>query len=259
VSWELSNVRHFHLACLVMLGELRRLADRMPALLEEASRHGDLLALTTMRVGPGSLLWLVNDDPEGGRRDVSDAVQRWSQRGFLLQHWYELAALSQFDLYAGDAKGAYERMLEKWPALERSFLLRMQRVRIDAYALRARLAVASVRGRKDGAALDDAARYAQKIEAEQMPWGAPLAAQIRAAVASMGGQDERAVVLLDRAMRGFEAADMRLHARAAQRRLGAIVGGEKGRTMVIAADVWMNGEDVQDPSRLADVLCPGFT
>jgi serine/threonine protein kinase len=259
VAWELSNVRHFHLACLVNLGELRRLADRMPALLEEASRHGDLLALTTMRVGPGCLLWLVHDDPEGGRRDVEDAVQRWSHRGFLLQHWYELAALSQFDLYAGDANGAYQRMQEKWPALEKSFLLRMQRVRIDAWAQRARLALASARRNKDSAALADAERCANKIEAENMPWGGPFVSQTRAALAAVAGNDERAIAHLDRAMRGFEVADMRLHARAAQRRLGALVGGDKGRTMVIAADVWMNGEDIQDPSHLADVLCPGFT
>jgi eukaryotic-like serine/threonine-protein kinase len=258
VAWELANVRHFHLASLCFLGELRRLSERVPALLEEAASRGDLLAQTSIRCGHASTLWLAHDDPDGGRRDVTDAVAHWSRRGFLLQHFYELTSLTQFDLYAGDAKNAWSRIQEKWPALESSLLLRMQRVRLEAWALRARTALAAMRDRDSVAMLRDAEKYAHKIEKENVPWALGFALSTRAALAHTGGNDKQAVELLSRASKAFEHSKMRLHAQATRRRLGRLIGGDHGRALIHAADVFMASEEVQDPARMTEMLLPGF-
>ena len=258
VAWELANVRHFHLATLTFLGELRRLSERVPALLEEASSRGDLLAQTSIRCGHASVLWLAHDDPEGGRRDVVDAVAQWSRRGFLLQHFYELTSLTQFDLYAGNARGAWARLLERWPAMESSLVLRMQRVRVEAWALRARTALAAMRGKESVSMLRDAEKYAHKIEREGVAWGLGFAHATRAALAHTGGDDQRAIEILALASKAFEHSKMRLHAQAARRRLGRLIGGDHGRALIHAADVYMASEDVQDPARMTEMLLPGF-
>jgi len=260
VAWELANVRHFHLGCLAYLGELRRLAERGPALLEEASSRGDLLAQTSIRCGNASILWLAHDDPDGGRRDVADAVAHWSRRGFLLQHFYELSSQTQFDLYSGNPRVAWERLADRWPELERSLLLRMQRVRIEAWSLRARTALAAIPGASDPRELTrDAERYAHKIEREECPWGLGFVHAVRGGISSTGGDNAAAVEHLTRSAKAFEASNMRLYAQAARRRLGQLLGGDRGRALIQGADVWMASEEVQDPARLAGTLLPGFS
>jgi len=259
VAWELSNVRHFHLGCLAYLGELRRLAERGPALLEEASARGDLLAQTSIRCGHASVLWLAHDDPEGGRRDVADAVARFSRRGFLLQHFYELASQTQFDLYAGEHRSAWARLEQRWPELERTLLLRMQRVRIEAWSLRARTALAAMQGSSSSLALiRDAEACAHKIQREECPWGLAFVDAIRAALAHADSDDKPAIEHLARSAKAFEALNMRLYAQAARRQLGRLIGGDRGRALIQGADVWMASEEVQDPARMADTLLPGF-
>jgi len=261
VAWELSNVRHFHLGCLAYLGELRRLAERGPALLEEASSRGDLLAQTGIRVGYTSILWLAHDDPEGGRRDVADAVARWSRRGFLLQHFYELSSQTLFDLYAGEPRAAWDRLEQKWPELQSSMLLRMQRVRIEAFSLRGRTALAAIAAHvgDEGSLAHDAEKCARKIEREECPWGLGFVHAIRAGLAFQTGNSKAAVDQLGRAAKAFEATHMRLYAQAARRKLGQLLGGDHGRALIHGADVWMAAEEVQDPARIADTLLPGFT
>jgi hypothetical protein len=48
------------------------------------------------------------------------------------------------------------------------------------------------------------------------------------------------------------------HAAAARRRLGRLVGGDEGATLVGAADAWMHAQDVRRPERMTAVLTPGF-
>lgn len=259
VAWEIANTRHFHLASLAWLGELRRLGERVPALLEEAQSRGDLLAQTSIRVGHASILWLAHDDPSGGRRDISDAIAHWSRRGFLLQHFYEVGAQIQCDLYAGDPEAAWRRLMEAWPKLEGSMLLRTQRIRIEAWALRARCAVAAVPGSNSrGELLRDAERSIQRIDKEARPWGVPFAHAVRAALAHTAGDDKAAIEHLVRAAQGFEAADMRLYSEAARRRIGALAGGDKGKALISAADLWMTAEEIQDPHRMTEMLLPGL-
>jgi len=44
----------------------------------------------------------------------------------------------------------------------------------------------------------------------------------------------------------------------ARRRLGAIVGGERGHTLQRDASEWMAAQEIRDPSALAQLVAPGF-
>jgi len=91
-----------------------------------------------------------------------------------------------------------------------------------------------------------------------MEWVDPLAAMLRAGIAAVKRDFDGAAVALDKAIRGFTAAEMKLYAAAARRRYGELVGGEKGASIARAATRWMREEGVVDPAQMTRMLAPGF-
>lgn len=250
VSWELANVHVFMLGALAHLGAYREIAARMPSLLEEAEARGDRFAHVTLRIGPPHVVWLAHDDPAGALRDVEDAMARWSRRDFHLQHYYALVARAEAMLYEGDAARAGALLEETRPALERSLLLRIQRLRIDASYLRGRAALAA----RTEAGLARAEQDARAIEREGVGWAAGYAHALRAGVARRRGDEAGAATGLRAAAQAFEAAELTMHAAAATRRAGKLIGGDEGRAMVAAASARMTQEEIVDPSRLSRAL-----
>jgi serine/threonine protein kinase/tetratricopeptide (TPR) repeat protein len=250
VAWELANVHVFTLSALAHVGAYRDISAKLPALLEEAEARGDRFAHVTLRIGPPHVLWLAHDDPDGALRDVEDAMARWSKRGFHLQHYYATIARAEAQLYAGEAERALSALDEAWPALEASQLLRIQRLRIEAHALRGRAALATRTER--GLAL--AARDARAIERERADWASGFAKLLRAGVAKHSGDAPGALTLLREASREFRAADMTMLAAATARRAGKILGGDEGRAMVAKANERLGAQEVVDPSRFARAL-----
>ena len=51
---------------------------------------------------------------------------------------------------------------------------------------------------------------------------------------------------------------MRLCSAAVRRRLGELIGGETGRSMIDREDDWMAGQRIQDPARMAAMILPRF-
>jgi hypothetical protein len=90
-----------------------------------------------------------------------------------------------------------------------------------------------------------------------MPWGDALADLVEAGVALGRGDAGRAVDCLRAAVRGCDAAPMRLYAAAARRRQGRLVGGDEGRALTAAADAWLAGQNVRDPERMTALVLPG--
>ena len=85
-----------------------------------------------------------------------------------------------------------------------------------------------------------------------------MAAMIEAASARQHGDVETADRLLESAERGFQRADMALHAAVARRQRGLLVGGDEGHVLVANADSWMSEQLIQSPARFASLLAPGF-
>jgi hypothetical protein len=139
----------------------------------------------------------------------------------------------------------------------------VQLVRVRSYQVRARMAVRAAEGSEGepfARLLSDAERCARRLEREKTSASAsPFAALIRAGVANMRRRGEMLTVsLLRDAIAGFEELEMALYAAAARRRLGEVVGGDEGRSLVQSADAWMKSESVGDPARMTAVLAPGF-
>ena len=262
VLWELTTSQTFLMSSLVYLGELGEVTRRLPAVLAAAQERGNLLAATEMRTRQ-HIGWLAMDQAGEARRQVGEALTRWSHTGFHRQHYNSLLALTNIDLYDGDAAAAWQRLEEQWPRLTTSMLPRIQVLRAEATHLRARGALAaSGSGPLPPSAREEmlaiAERSATRLARERMPWTEPLVPLVRAGVAARRGDAAGAAELLAAAATGLDAADMRLHAAAARRALGELVGGERGRKLVEDADALMRAQSVKQPERLARVLAPGF-
>ncbi|HEY4118134.1 MAG TPA: AAA family ATPase, partial [Byssovorax sp.] len=102
--WEVASVRLFAMNALGQLGDLREIRRRQPAQMREALERGDLFAAANLGIGFANLAWLAADDVDGARRGIERAMEHWSKRGFHLEHFYELLARVNVELYAGEGK-----------------------------------------------------------------------------------------------------------------------------------------------------------
>ncbi|HKZ79592.1 MAG TPA: protein kinase [Pyrinomonadaceae bacterium] len=255
VTWELTIAHRFMLSALLYLGELGEVSRRVPVLLAAALEQGNLFAATDLRTRM-NLIWLAADAPNTARAEVIEALKAWPQQGFHLQHYSSLLAQAQIELYTGDYEIAWRHIQAQLPALKDSMLLRIQVLRIEAMHLQARAALATARCNEDR--LKVALKMAGRISSEHMPWADPLAALIRAAVAHLQQANGKVRALLSDAAEGFDLADMRLYAAAARRRLGEVLGGERGQKMITEVDDWMLAQRIQNPTAMTSMLAPGF-
>jgi serine/threonine protein kinase/tetratricopeptide (TPR) repeat protein len=262
VTWEIDTSVLFQFRSLLLLGSYGEICRRLPSLLKDCRDRGDLSAETSLRTRVSWVVNLINDEPEEARAEVSSAIQRWTQQGFHLQHYWHLTGQTEISMYQGRALAGWDELEQLWTGLARSLLLKIQFTRTEALHLRARCALA--------AAVEtgvDTPRYQglvkvvnsclKTIEKEKLRWADPLALLIRAGMLAAEGQAEEAADLLIDAIDGFEAADMALYAMAAQRCRGLLIGGHSGTELVQQAHAWMTEQQIKSPERITAVLAPG--
>jgi hypothetical protein len=254
--FELNSSRLFSLWSLQFRGELAELGRRWPAVLKEALERGDRHMVTNLNTMLMSTLRLAADDPEGALATLRLALGQWTQRGVHVQHNEWFGAEIQIRLYRGDGAGAWDFLRTRYaPSLARSYLTRVQKIRIFFYERRARCALAAAAcAVAPGPLLRAAERDARRLDREGMPWSRALAYPIRAGVAAARGDRSLAEALFAKAVSELEAVDMNLYAASSRRRLGEMLGGDEGRAQVEAADLWMTKQTIQNPARMADVF-----
>jgi eukaryotic-like serine/threonine-protein kinase len=242
------------------MGRIREMKERVPGNLKAAEERGDLYGAAAHRTALATMAWLAEDDVPAARERVREAMRHWSRGGFQVEHFWELLAESQHDLYAGDWQLGLTRMRTQWKPLAASLLLRVQLSRLEAIHARARVLVAAAAARrslrKELAA--SAARDARAIAAERTRWATPMADLLLAAVESLADRPIAAAARLRSAVAGFEGAEMALYAAAARWRLGELLRGDEGKTLVESARAWMLAEGIVAPERMLAMLAPGF-
>ena len=259
-TWETLSMRLFAINSLAQMGRLEELRARHAAALRWAVERGDLYAAVNMRIGYSSLVWLTAGDPARARREATDAMRQWSTRGFHLEHYYELLALTNADLYEGKARDAFERLSAGWKPLRRSFLTRVQMVRLYAKNMRARAAIATAEiepaSRAELIAL--AEQETRFVEREAMPWTAAMSTLVRAGAARLRGDAKQAAVLLERAVGEADARHLGLVGAGARYALGATKGGDEGAQLVAETVASLARAGAKEPLRLIATVAPGF-
>ena len=246
---------------LLLQGELAEVSRRVPELLAAAVEQGNIFVSTDLRTRM-NLIWLANDEPDSARTEVIEALKSWPQEGFNLQHYSSMLALAQIELYTGDAEVAWKHVQGQWPRRCRDrCCCGLQILRVEANHLLARTALATAvfsdRKKRDRL-LQIAEKLAQGITKERIAWADPFAALVRAAVASARLERAQAAALLTAASEGFDLGDMGLYAAASRRRLGQVLGDERGRELIETADKWMTSQKIRKPALMTRMLAPGW-
>jgi tetratricopeptide (TPR) repeat protein len=257
-AWELNAVRHFTLECFYYLGELSQFRASAVEGLKEANDRGSVYAATTLRIGLANAVWLLGDEPDRARHEAREAMRAWSARGYHIQHWYELIAHTQIDLYAGDGESAYARFRTGWPALRKSLLLRLQHTRTVAIHLRGRTALAGAIA-ATGSERHARLRLARQCAAELRRgggWAGAMAALLYAGIDKVEGRAAEGVAWLLRAIDATGAHGLSLFKAAAQMAAGE-TGGDDGAGA--AGETWMRENGVRAPRALTRMLVPGGT
>jgi len=257
-TWERNCAQVFSLGALLYQGELRRVSGLLPPLLAMARDRGDLYFETELRTRM-NLVWLAADRPEEGQREADEAMQRWSHAGFHRQHYNHALARIQTELYSGRAMAAWDVVSKNWAAIERTQLLRMQVIRVEAWYLRARAALlVAGTGIDTRRFLTVARQSTMRIAREKMAWSEPIASLLTAAIAHVDSRPKKAIVHLGVALQGFEQADMKLYAAVTRRCLGQLSGGFRAEQYRREADTWMATQSIVNPSRITQLIAPGF-
>ncbi|MCB9574600.1 MAG: AAA family ATPase [Kofleriaceae bacterium] len=263
MTYERNNTRVFRIHTLRLLGALRQQHALIREFVRGGQQRGDRYLVTTLRLLQGQAL-LARDDRDAARASVDEVSWSPPDRGFHLQHWYELRARVELAIYEGAAAAAVPRLAPTFAALERSMLLRVKLVRADAVALRGRLLLAAVaEGAAPPASLAEVRRLVRELRGERAGYATVYAHLLAAGVAALDRRpprddDDDDVTWLRRAVDDAGRHDMALHHAAAQAALGARLGGDEGARLSAAAATYAADEGVVEPARFFAVQAPGL-
>lgn len=260
-AWQLNIAKVYHIPILLELGELEELCRLSRQWLSDALDRGNLFAATMFRTAWGSLVWLVADDVQGATDDLAASAGLRRPGAFSLPDFYALLSRVLIAQYTGDAIAAQAHITEAGPALRRSQLLRIKRIRARYLQFRAACAVAAVGQGMRPSLLRAAERDARWIERQRHTLGRVQEANgrlLRAAIEATRGRPGRAVEHLGIALDVYTASRSRLYEAVTRRRLGELVGGDEGAALIAAADAWMRERHIVRPDRFCAAFAPGF-
>lgn len=259
VAWERNTSEHMRLWALAYLGDFSKMRARVFELERNARERTDRYALSLVTTGLPNLAWLAAGDASGANEALAEGIARWSHRGYHLQHYNHLLGETHLYLYRGRAELAHRRLTSQWRQLERSLLLKVQQIRIEALHLAGRVALAGAdvaKGTERERRIERAERLAKRIEREEMPWGMPLGVLLLAGAAERRGQTEEAITLYSEASAKLQAVEMNAFAKAARAREGRLLGGALGERRTQDAMAWFTSVGVRAPASFASIFVP---
>ncbi len=236
---------------------LQRGWDRWVANAEEM---GNLHHLAVCRMWfMGSLRWLAADQVETAREQLERGAREWPWPRFDLQRSQSFIAWSYLHMYSGEPQLAFDMCGELMKRFYASPLSRMEIFRVLHSIDYAFAALALAAKEKNPAhPLSVAEKQIRQIEQEKTPFGGPFATFIQGAVTHRRGDLDDGVRLLRQAVEELEGAKFFLHAAGVKRRLGRIVGGDEGASLLVESRTAMRKERIASLEKATVILAPGF-
>ncbi len=259
VHWEINTANVFCLYSNLWLGDLAKIRELCPDILRQAHDRNDLYAISSIESFIEPVIRMANDEAMIGDVGLKDVAKTLWKKGIHVQHGNVLFRQAELSLYQGMPFLAHRYAKAHQDAHNNSLTKRIQHLRCCGNELCARSCVSvAFEGVEKAQHIREAEKNTRRLKAEKRPDAIAYSNLILAGVANCYGNEERAVELLKSAHAGFQAVEMALHAAAARRRLGQLLGGDEGRALVASADAWMTNQQIRNPSRMVAVLAPGF-
>ncbi len=260
MHWELANAVAWSTNALILCGELKEAAARVPEVLHEARERADRFALMHM-VYPAAITAIVEGDPDTAERIAREFPRfggEFSER-FTGGHWGSIVSRVSAARYRGRGRVALQDMELDFTRIKASHFLRVHMMRVCTTFERGLCAVA---GAEDGAdrasSLQLAERCARELLSDRPDYAAPMGHHVRGCCLALKGQRERALAELELAISGLLRVDMGYLASCAKARRGALLGGQAGRELVETSTEQLVKQGIVDVGACLDMSAPGF-
>ena len=256
ITWELGSVYAWcWMPVLCYSGRLDELRQMSAMVEREFGQLGDLYTVVTMRTVVTPWLTLADGDPERAERESGEAVARWSQKHWHLQHLFDLMCRARVALYRGDGRAAADALDRDWPRYTAAMQNRLQVKRMFMLGLRGQAQLmAAMQGHEPALRLRTVEADARRLDREGMPWASAYAASLRAGLHAAAGRKQIASEAYLFVGEAFDKLGMPMHAAAARRRSGEISGAQD---VVTAADGALSRLGIADPARFTATIVAG--
>jgi serine/threonine protein kinase/tetratricopeptide (TPR) repeat protein len=260
VTWELTNTQAWSCNALILCGDLRQAAARMPTLIAEAQERSDRYALMHM-IYPACITALAaNDADSGWRIATDDSTFRSCEPGkFTAGHWGRLISTQSVHRYRGQGKRARAFVQDNWAGLESSQFLRVHLMRVFSEFERALSLIAALdEGETAGSVQREAERSVKRVLGDGPEYARPMGHYVAGCLAAVRGSLENALREFERAATGLEAVDMGYLALCARQRYAQLLGGDSGQELVRKCREDFAARGVVDVSACLTMSAPGF-
>ncbi|MDB4943992.1 MAG: ATPase/protein kinase family protein [Labilithrix sp.] len=257
VSWELSNTQSWTCNVLILSGQLREAARRLPAFMADARGREDLFAMSHL-VYPTSISHIIDDDVSSAA-EVAGSFGSYDVSGWSAGHWGGFIGVCSVDRYRGDGPGAWRRVGASLPTLEKSMMWRSAMVRVfTTYEVGLSALAAASAGVDRREALRSCDRWAKELAKENLRYAPALGDLLRAGAAAVRGDKGDALEALDAAIPRLELADLGYLAACARHRKGELTGGAYGRELVEQSETYFRREGIKHGEKCLAMSAPGF-
>ncbi|MEZ4235486.1 MAG: hypothetical protein R3F59_04850 [Myxococcota bacterium] len=251
-----ARIRILQCWCHIWRGRLRRIAQTVPRLVEDAEQRGNRYLATSARTDIGYILGMVEDDPAPVLAHLDACEAAWQPSGFDLQHLNLGLSRIQLAAYQQQPAAAHALADALWRDWRRSWLARGLMFQGLVLQLRARTALGLAEAdpsRRDEllAVARSCAATLARTELPHLPAGLAL---LEARELEIRGERDQAVARFKEAVAGLDGSGIAALAASVRRHLGALIGGDEGAGLVARADAWLREQGVVAPSRFAGAL-----
>jgi serine/threonine protein kinase/tetratricopeptide (TPR) repeat protein len=260
VHWELANAVAWSMNALILCGELKEAAKRVPQVLHEAEERADRFALMHM-VYPAAITAIIADDPGTAERVALEFPRfggEFSDR-FTGGHWGSLVSRVSAARYRGRGGHALREMEIEFARIKASHFLRVHMMRVCTTFERGLCALAAAEdGAERAGCLQLAERCAKELLADRPDYAPPMGHHVMGCLLAMKGEPERALQQLDLAILGLTRVDMGYLASCARARRGALAGGQTGRELVESSTQQLVAQGIVNVDACLGMSAPGF-
>ena len=205
--------------------------------------------------------------PALGRADVSNARDTLAamtplatERGIQAAGIQLVNAQAAFDIYTDAAPDTWDTRQAAIAGMSDNPLMRASLARTEVWSWHGRLALAAAERRQDRREelLGHAQRLARSLAKDPFPTAKPFAGLLRAGIDHLRGRTDATEGQLRRAAEQFDALDMKVYAAASRRRLGRVLGGDRGSLMCERAEAVMRSVGGKNFDAFTRIWAPGF-
>ncbi|TNE91171.1 MAG: hypothetical protein EP330_05870 [Deltaproteobacteria bacterium] len=255
--FELAAARLFAAKAMAWRGQLRAAHEERAIQLAEAEANGNLLISANLRLDIFPLLLLTRGKADQARLEVDRVLAQWQRPGLDYPRFFAMQGQVYLHLYDGRYRDAWEECTRREKAFHESGLADLQ-INFATYTWLRGLAAVQGAAKGDKALAKEAERCARTLAKSPLALGMAHGAAIRAGLLNVQGKSEQAQDAMLEALGSYESLEMDLHANMCRYRLGTMLQGNDGLKEQIAAERWVEREEVVHADRIANILAPGF-